>query len=326
MGRHRKPLPHKKRGRPKQPLHTRFVAENTFAAVARAFIASDKFRDLAPSTQQNWQRELYLAEGPEMLGALRTDEIRPSLVQAFLDGYSSRPGKQQTALTVLRQLEKWAIVRDLLPRAITTGVEILKSDDGHVPWTDEQITLALAHTKPHLARAIQLAANTGQRGSDLTRMRWSDFEIKHGRLGINIEKTKKVGLKLWVPVPPDFAREIEIWDRQAPLILVKANGQPWTREQLTMAWQWERRNNPALAPIRQMVLHGLRAYAIVRLLRAGATTGLIAQCIGMSEAMVARYCRHSAQAVNAAAAMAFLDGTSAERNFEKGKIVPFSSR
>lgn len=56
-----------------------------------------------------------------------------------------------------------------------------------------------------------------------------------------------------------------------------------------------------------LVLHGLRATAVVRLRRAGATTGQIAGMVGMSEPMVNRYCRKSVQRENALAAVHYLD-------------------
>ena len=62
-----------------------------------------------------------------------------------------------------------------------------------------------------------------------------------------------------------------------------------------------------------LVLHGLRAFAVVRLRRAGANTGQIADMVGMSEVMVKRYSRFSRQRENALAAVHFLDRTNAEQ-------------
>jgi hypothetical protein len=48
----------------------------------------------------------------------------------------------------LLSLQKWAILRDRLPRPITTGTSIVPSRTGHKPWSDEQI--ALAETKANV--------------------------------------------------------------------------------------------------------------------------------------------------------------------------------
>src|SRR5262249_7050588 len=96
-------------------------------------------------------------------------------------------------------------------------------------------------------------------------------------------------------------RAIATWERRPTPILLKEDGQPFTREQLSDQWLRERDTRPALAPLKEagLVLHGLRATAVVRLRRAGATTGQIAGMVGMSENMVNRYCRYSVQRENA---------------------------
>ena len=79
------------------------------------------------------------------------------------------------------------------------------------------------------------------------------------------------------------------------MILRKPDGMPWSRSQLSDAWTKERDTNPALAELAGCTLHGLRSTAIVRLRRAGVTTGLISSLVGLSEAMVNRYCRFAVQ-------------------------------
>src|SRR6266851_1295237 len=142
---------------PGRPLRAAKITDGCFAAVIRAFIASPKFQRYSPATREVWGRELRLAERPDTLGAISVNIIRPALVQAFMDGMSDRPGKQAAALAVLRQLERWAIVRDLLTQPITLGVEVGHSRGGHRPWTDEQVRLAETHARPELARVITLA-------------------------------------------------------------------------------------------------------------------------------------------------------------------------
>jgi hypothetical protein len=86
----------------------------------------------------------------------------PALTQPrpFLDGFADRPAQQKCAQTALKAVEKWALARDLLPFPITVGTQAPGGTGGHVPWTEEQVNLAENHARPHLARAITLAANT----------------------------------------------------------------------------------------------------------------------------------------------------------------------
>jgi integrase len=296
----------------RRPFRAAKITEGCFAVVVRAFIASPKFQNYSPATREVWGRELRLAERPDTLGAISVNVIRPALVQAFMDGMSDRPGKQAAALAALRQLERWAIVRDLLAQPITLGVEVGHSHDGHKPWSDEQVRLAETQARPELARVVTLAANTGQRGSDLVKMRWTDIEDYKGRLGINVVQVK-TGKEIWVPITQELSSAMAGWERRPGFILLRPTGIPWTRKALTWAWIVERDANPALTPLAGLVLHGLRATACVRLLRAGANTRQIADMVGMSEQIVGRYCRFSVQRENASAAVVYLDRNKSEQ-------------
>ena len=159
-------------------------AAGNFAGVVAAYLDSEKFKALAPSTQGGYRRHLGLAQS--VLGDRTVDVMRPALVQAFLDGLADRPATQKAAQTALKALERWAVRRDMLTRQLTMGTEAPGSRGGHKPWTEAQIRTAIDHARPDLSRVITLAANTGQRGSDLVRMRWSDLEVYEGRLGLNV--------------------------------------------------------------------------------------------------------------------------------------------
>ena len=102
-----------------------------------------------------------------------------------------------------------------------------------------------------------------------------------GHIGINVIQ-KKTGLPIWIPFTDDSA--VTKWERRPTFIALKQDGMPWTREQLSDAWLNERDRNPALAPLKEagLVLHGLRATAVVRLRRAGASVLQISDMVGMS--------------------------------------------
>lgn len=296
------------------------VTEDCFAAVIRAFMSSanPKWARYSDATKDLWGRELRFASREDTLGAVTLDTIRPALVQAFLDGLDGRPGKQQAAYAALKQLEKWAIVRDILPRQIMTGVETESPQGGHVPWTDEQVAIAERHVRNDLRRVITLAANTGQRRSDLIRMGPTDIETFQGIDGINVTqmKTKR---QVWVPITSPLAAAMATWERRPGPFLTRDDGSPWTRLRLTGTWTYERDTNPALASHKAagLVLHGLRGTACVRLRRAGAVAAQIADMVGMSPQMVERYCRFSVQKENAVAAVYHLERTIQERKKDR---------
>ncbi len=119
----------------------RRATPGSFAGVIASYIGSDKFMRLAASTQGNYRRHLALAQS--VLGDRPIEVVRPALVQAFLDGLSDRPATQKVAQTALKALERWAIVRDLLPRQITIGTDAPGGDSDNIAHT---------HIEPDLRR------------------------------------------------------------------------------------------------------------------------------------------------------------------------------
>jgi hypothetical protein len=90
---------------PERP-RLKFVTEDSFAALVRLYFAANpKWSKYSSSTQTTWKRELTFAAHPDCLGAISLHEIRPSLVQAFMDGIADRPGKQGAALRALNSLK-----------------------------------------------------------------------------------------------------------------------------------------------------------------------------------------------------------------------------
>lgn len=284
------------------------VANGTFMSVVSDFLRSDKFLGLSPVTQQNYRYLLVMAGSQENLGAIRVESLRPSMVQGFLDTLADQPYTQRNAKSVLRVVERWAIVRDRLPHHITTGTEAPGGQGGHHPWSEAQVTLAEREASPTLSKFITLASNTGQRGSDLVKMRWSDIEEVDGYPGINVTQYK-TALRLWVPFTDEMVKALATWERRLPFLIMKSNGEPFNRNQLTHRWNYERDTRPALESLRDppLRIHGLRATAVVRLRRLGASIPLICDTIGMSPQMVKRYSRFSEQRENAKAAMRLLN-------------------
>ena len=297
------------------------IVPGTFAHVIRQFMASPSFTSKAESTRRNWGSMLRLAEEESGLGGCSVQVIRPAIIQGFLDALADTPGNQTIARTALKQVEAFAVVRDLVPYPFMTGTSVVGSEGGHEPWTFEQVALAEQHARPDIARVITLAVNTGQRGSDIVKMRWSDIEEQDGRQGINVIQ-QKTGVRLWIPFAAAFAEHVGTWERKPPFFLVlKSNGEQYTRPQLSTAWYEERDSNEALKPLKEagLVLHGLRATAVVRLRKVGATVLEIASMIGMSEQMVARYSRLADKTELSLAAVIRLERTAGEQKSQTHK-------
>jgi integrase len=156
-------------------------------------------------------------------------------------------------------------------------------------------------------RVIALGAYTGQRGSDLVRLGWNDIETFDGRQGFALRQVK-TGRQLWVPIVAELAQIMATWEKRPGPFILRHDGRPWTRADLSIAWYRELERHEGLAPLRGLVLHGLRGHACVRLYRAGYTTHEVAVSVGMSLPMVDRYCQHSVQRSDALAAVIRMEG------------------
>lgn len=271
------------------------ATNNSFEWLCREYLTSSKFSSLALTSQKLWGREL--CDAMEVLGAAllkakneKEEErtIRPKMVVDYLGALSDRPAKARAALAALKALSAWAEVSDLINRDFTRKVTVPRPDSGHIPWTDEQVAIGITHARPDIARVILLASCTGQRRSDLVKMRWSDITTEAGRQGIEVTQ-KKTGVRLWIPVNKTLAAALEMWERKPGHILLDQNNKPWTEENLSTAWYRELRKNPALAPLRGLVIHGLRGHVCVGLYRAGCTTKDVSEMVGMSEQQVKGY-------------------------------------
>jgi integrase len=178
--------------------------------VVNAYLASPKFGALRESTQTTWRR--YLLFVCRHLGSRPIDSLNSVVMQELFDGLASRPGFQSVTLSAIRQVERFAIRRGYITQPFTFGVEIQKTDGGHIPWTDEQVAFGLSNTKGHWPRVIALGAYTGQRGSDLVRLGWNDIETYDGRQGFAITQVK-TGRQLWVPILESLASIMANWEK-----------------------------------------------------------------------------------------------------------------
>jgi hypothetical protein len=68
------------------------VYSGSFYDLCGRFIESEVFRGYTMGTQDLWSRELRFACAPNCLGDISLTDIRPALVQGYLDGWSDKPG------------------------------------------------------------------------------------------------------------------------------------------------------------------------------------------------------------------------------------------
>lgn len=253
----------------------------TLGDVIDLYLTSPVFLNhLGAGTQAIYRRELAVARAG--FGDKPAHEMRPSLIREVMEGLSEKPGAANNFLGTMRALSKWGIARDHFTQPLTTGVDPYEKTGGHKPWTLVQIAAAEKHLTGMVRRGWFLARYTGQRGSDVVRL--GETFIDEGGFRLSQQKT---GREIWCPIDDALAAEMKTWERTAGPYLRHSRG-PYTRPVLDGHFADQRDNIPELAGV---TLHGLRGTRVIELRRLGLTTAQIQDQIGMSLAMIERYCR-----------------------------------
>lgn len=285
------------------------VAVDTFGAVLDGYLEFiETAGTITAGTIDQYQRALRLAR--TAWGDLPAKGLRPVHVQAVMDNLAATPGKANNFLSAMRALSTWARVRDHIEHSLTEGVKPYAKDTGHKPWTQAQIDAAMTKLSGVIRRGVILYLYTGMRGSDAVRLGWTDVE--EGGFALTTQKRKR---DVWCPIVPELAAEMATWTkRPGPFLLQeggRADGQRYTRKLFSTHFAEARDKVPELAGV---TLHGLRCTAVIRLRRAGLSTGQIGDIVGMSLPMIERYCRFADRKTSGQAALLTLTRTSAEQN------------
>jgi integrase len=239
-------------------------------------------------------------------------------IYALLDQMSATPVAANYMLAVLRTVLEFGVPRGYRQDNPAQGVKRIKVEDrGHAPWPETGYTFVMQHAPTHLRRMAFLGRATGQRVSDLVRMRPADLVAD----GINVRIGKLRDRPHFVPLTTAQMTEIRAWDvRDLEFFIATQNGKRFVARYLNTIWR-EWRASAEAAPIRdlRMTIHGLRATKISDLRKVGTEDGAIGDEIGMSVKMVSRYLRFDDKAASARASRDRRERKLAE--FENQKAV-----
>ncbi len=129
-------------------------------------------------------------------------------VYLLRDGMSITPVAANLMLTVLRVIIEWGIPRGYRDDNPTVGLRrLIVEDQGAQPWTEEAYAFVLASAPASLRRMAFLGRSTGQRASDLVRMRPADLLED----GINVRIGKRRDKPHFVPLTKAQMDKIRSW-------------------------------------------------------------------------------------------------------------------
>lgn len=280
---------------------------DTFGALIDAYKQAPKYENLTAGSKQQYDQALKTARAA--WGSLAAKGVRPVHVQAVMDGLSATPGKANTFLGGLRALSSWAIARGLIDQSLTEGVQPYEKTGGHKPWTPQQIKAAKEHLTGMVRRGVMLYLYTGQRGSDVVTL--GPTMVDDG--GFSLVQ-KKTGREVWCPILPELAEEMRTWQKRPGPYLIQSHGAVFTRNRFSFLFDEQRAKIPEL---KDVTLHGLRATAVIHLRRSGLSTAQISDCIGMSIAMIERYCRFADKKASGKAALINLAERAANKTVKR---------
>ena len=196
---------------------------------------------------------------------------------------------------MLRQFFGWAShpARGLCPSNPATALERPATViEGHRSWTDEEIAQyqQFYPVGTDARRAFDLYMHTGQRGSDVIKMGWSDFRKNRIKLAV---KQRKTGKEVLLPISPALARTLSLIEQPEPTadclrptFLRTRRGKPYTRIELTASM---RRWIDAAGLPKACVPHGLRKATVRIMLEEGERPQDIAAITGQSIEVVIYY-------------------------------------
>ena len=276
------------------------IAPDSIAALIISFKKSSEYAALKPSVKSLYVYNLDLVR--TKLGKFPAKSLTRRVLLEWRDQFIENPAKANNLMSAISRLYSFGIDRGLVMQNPLLGVKRLKIGEWR-PWTAQEIETFRASAPEPMRLALALALYTGQRLGDVIKMRWN--QIKDGGIEVIQQKT---GTKVWVPLHRDLESMLsQITDKKAVTILASSTGRPFKADHLKH--QFKDATRKAGLPD-DLVFHGLRKTAAVRLAEAGCTTEQIKSITGhRTDEMAAHYTKQANQKVLARAAMGkFEDG------------------
>jgi integrase len=261
------------------------------------FLASPLYNERAETTRRNYRRVLDQLRQNYGTGLLR--DLEPRHVRKIRNEIAAgSTTAADIAMSLISAL--WEFATEQLGLELdadpTHGVKrVHKVAHEHEPWPPELIERFLREARPSLRWAVKLALYTGQRRSDLVKMKWSQFDGEYIEV-----RQQKTGAPLSIPCHKALRAELESMPRVADTILVGERGAALTGSSLSVMVRKALRE----MGVNGYAIHGLRKNAAVELANAGCDAFEIAAITGhRTLGMVAHYSKRRDQKRHARSAM-----------------------
>jgi integrase len=273
--------------------------KSRFRSIVVLYKASGDYKSLGDTTKRNWGP--WLDRIVEYFGDLRIaqfdrpEKIRP-VIRRWRNQWADKPRTADYGMQVLSRVLSYAV--DPLGKIGGNPCEGIKQlyagDRREIIWTPANIAqLKAGSTKKKLrpcpieiVHAVDLAATTGLRLSDLLRLSWS--HVGEDAITITTGKSKHRREAI-IPLYDELCAVLASIPKRATTILTNSRCRPWTANGFGTAFN--RAKIAADMIERDLHFHDLRGTAATKFYVAGLSERVIAEIMGWEEEYVAKIIR-----------------------------------
>ena len=262
-----------------------------FKALVTLYKASNDYKKLAESTRKAWSP--WLDRITDYFGQLRIaqfdrpEKIRP-IIRRWRNQWSDRPRTADYGMQVLSRVLSHAV--DPLGKIAGNPCEGIKqlysSDRSEIIWTNSDIVTLKKTCSAEIAYAVDVAAHTGLRLSDLLRLSWSHV----GDDAITFATGKSRGRReAIIPLYDSLRDVLAAIPKRATTVLTSSKRRPWTADGFGSSFNTAKKD--AGIADKDLHFHDLRGTAATKFYTAGLSIRVIAEILAWSEDQVERIIR-----------------------------------
>jgi integrase len=239
--------------------------------------------NVKPNTKA--QYEVAARKLSKMLAEYRPEDVKSKTVAGVMELLIKKPNMANRCLSLLRQVFKYAVKFQLVESNPTIGIDRHAEAKRKRLLTEAELASIYQAAGPRLRVIIDLCIRTGQRISDVLKIRRTDL-TDHG-IEFTQQKTGAKVLVLWTDELREVVRRAKTLNQNIRAFTLLHNRRGKAPDYRSVKEQWDRACR--LAKVSDAHLHDLRALAATHAKRQGMdATALLGHS---SQAQTARYLR-----------------------------------
>ena len=195
-----------------EPVVREMPAEGTISALLTEFRKTLRNREgkkgvrLAKSSLENWN--MYLNQIEDEHGHKKVADLRNKDLLAMQRNMAHTPGRANGYMSKIKVVLNFAAANDWIPASPYTGIARLKVGTNE-PWPGHVIAEVLDHARTAFRVSIVSALCSGQRISDIIRMRETWIKTINGKQFMVVPGSVKTDTPAYVPMHERWLEEIE---------------------------------------------------------------------------------------------------------------------